>query len=87
MSRSKKKNIVYADGYDHLSHKRNVQVIFYMNESERAAFDDMLGALGVKNQSDFIRKQVFKAYNEMTPEQLRKMAEVAEWRIEDAKIG
>ena len=87
MYRSKKKKIIYADGYNHLSHRRNILVNFYVNESEKAAMDDLMGALGVTNQSEFIRKQVFKAYNEMTPEQLQKMKEVAEWRVEDARLG
>ena len=83
----KKKKIIYADGYDHLSHRRYVTVIFRLNEAEKAAFDDMLMVLGVTNQSEFIRNQVFAAYKTMTPEQLRQMAEIAEWRVEDAKLS
>ena len=77
---------IYADGYDHLSHKREVKVTFFVNESEKAAMDDMLAALEVKNQSEFIRNQIFNAYKSMTPEQLRKMAEVAAFRAEDARL-
>ena len=83
---TKRRKIIYADGYDHLSHKRDVKVTFFVNESEKAAMDDMLAALEVKNQSEFIRNQIFNAYKSMTPEQLRKMAEVAAFRTEDARL-
>ncbi len=78
---------IYADGYNHLSHKREIKVTFFVNESEKAALDDMMAALEVKNQSEFIRNQIFAAYKSMTPEQLRKMAEVAAFRTEEQKIS
>ena len=82
----KNRRVIYADGYEHLSHRRDIAVTFYLNESEKAAMDDMLAALEVKNQSEFIRNQIFAAYKSMTPEQLRKMAEVAAFRTEDARL-
>ena len=82
----KNRRVIYADGYEHLSHRRDIAVTFYLNESEKAAMDDMLAALEVKNQSEFIRNQIFNAYKSMTPEQLRKMAEVAAFRAEDARL-
>ena len=84
---AKKLRIVYEDGYDHLSHRREIKVTFFVNESEKAALDDMMAALEVKNQSEFIRNQIFGAYKTMTPEQLRKMAEVAAFRTEEQKIS
>ena len=82
----KNRRVIYADGYEHLSHRRDIAVTFYLNESEKAAMDDMLAALEVKNQSEFIRNQIFGAYKSMTLEQLRKMAEVAAFRAEDARL-
>ena len=83
----KHRTTIYADGYNHYSHKREIKVTFFLNESEKAAFDDMMAALEVKNQSEFIRNQIFGAYKKMTPEQLRKMAEVAAFRVEEQKIS
>lgn len=83
---AKKLRIVYEDGYDHLSHTRSEFIIVRVNAAEKAAIDDMTAALGVKNQSEFIRNQIFGAYKSMTPEQLRKMAEVAAFRTEDARL-
>ena len=84
---AKKLRIVYEDGYDHLSHNRTEFIIVRVNAAEKAAIDDMTAALGVKNQSEFIRNQIFGAYKSMTPEQLRKMAEVAAFRTEEHKIS
>ena len=83
----KHKKVIYADGYEHLSHRRDIKVTFFVNESEKAAMDDMLMVLGVTNLSEFIRNQVFAAYKTMTPEQLRQMAEIAEFRSEDALLN
>ena len=54
----KNRRVIYADGYEHLSHRRD----------------------------EFIRNQIFGAYKSMTLEQLRKMAEVAAFRAEDARL-
>ena len=83
---AKKIRIVYEDGYDHLSHTRSEFIIIRVNAAEKAALDDMMAALEVKNQSEFIRNQIFNAYKSMTPEQLRKMAEVAAFRTEEARL-
>ena len=80
----KKRKIVYRDGYDHYSHRRTILITFFVNESEKAALDDLMAAMEEKNMSDFIRRQVFRAYETLTPEQSKKMAEVAEWRKEEA---
>ena len=61
---------------------------FYVNEAEKAALDDLMAVLGVKNQSAFIRGRVFGAYNELTAEQKAKLAEAREWRAkEDNREG
>ena len=79
----KKRKIVYRDGYDHYGHRRTIQLTFFVNEAEKAALDDLMAAMEEKNMSDFIRRQVFRAYEMLTPEQSKKMAEVAEWRKEE----
>ncbi len=58
-----------------------------MNEAEKAALDDLMAAMEEKNMSDFIRRQVFRAYETLTPEQSKKMAEVAAFRTEEKKIS
>ena len=83
---AKKRRIVYVDGYEHLGHNRTEAIIIYLNESERAALDDIMAVLEVSNISAFVRNQIFSAYKYMTPEQLQKLAEVAEWRTEDARL-
>ena len=81
----KSKNVVYQDGYDHYDRHRNIQVMFLINEAEKAALDDMTAALGVTNLSEFIRGRLFSAYSWMTDEQKKKMKEVAEWRATEDK--
>ena len=77
-----KRKVVYADGYDHYDKHRTVQVIFLVNEAERAALDDLMAVLGVKNMSDFIRGQVFRAFNDLNAEQKTQLKEVRQWRKE-----
>ena len=84
---AKKRRIVYVDGYEHLGHNRTEAIIIYLNESERAALDDIMAVLEVSNISAFVRNQIFSAYKYMTPEQLQKLAEVAEWRAEEYKLS
>ena len=84
---AKKKRIVYMDGYEHLGHNRTEAIIVYLNESERAALDDIMAVLEVSNISAFVRNQIFCAYKYMTPEQLQKLAEVAAFRVEEQKIS
>ena len=79
----KKRKIVYRDGCDHYSHRRTILITFFVNEAEKAALDDLMAAMEEKNMSDFIRRQVFRAYETLTAEQRKKMAEVAEWRKEE----
>ena len=77
-----KRKVVYADGYDHYDKHRTVQVIFLVNEAERAALDDLMAVLGVKNMSDFIRGQVFRAFNDLSAAQKGQLKEVRQWRKE-----
>ena len=78
-----KKKVDYVEGYDHYDKKKTIAVTFFMSEAEKSAMDDMMAAAGIRNQSEFIRKQIFKAYKDLTPEQLEQMAEVAKWRADD----
>ena len=82
----KKRKIVYRDGYEHYGHRRTIQITFFVNEAEKAALDDLMAAMEEKNMSDFIRRQVFRAYDTLTPEQRKKMDEVAKFRAEDARL-
>ena len=76
----KSKNVVYQEGYDHYDRHRNIQVMFLINEAEKAALDDMTAALGVTNLSEFIRGRLFSAYYSLNDSQKAQMAEVAHWR-------
>ena len=78
-----KRKVEYAEGYGHYDKHRKIAVVFFISEVERKALDDLLAVIGAKNQSEFIRGQVFKAYGDLTAEQKRQMAEVAAWRAED----
>ena len=81
MKRGKyKRKVDYIEGYDHYDKVRTCQVIFLLSEAEKACLEDMVAASGFPNISAFIRKQIFKAYNDMTPEQKQQLREVAEWR-------
>lgn len=79
------KKIRYIDGYDQYSHRRDVQVTFLLNAAERAALDDLMAVLGVKNISAYIRGQMFGAYEGLTREQKRQLREVREWRAREAE--
>ena len=76
----KQQKIIYAEGYDHYDKERNIQIIFRVNEAEKAFLDDLFAVLEVKNASRFIRNQVFHAYQSLTDEQRQQMAEVARYR-------
>ena len=81
MTKYKKlENVEYIPGYDHYDRHRDILVTFKLNEAEKAALDDLLAALEVTNLSDFIRHQVFRAYNDLTPDQKARLADVAAWR-------
>ena len=73
-------NVVYMDGYNHYKRHRDIPIHFTVNEAEKAALDDLTAVLGVKNLSDFIRRQVFGAFRNLTDSQKAQMAEVARWR-------
>ena len=77
------KRITYVNGYDHYSHKRNILMRFLLNEAEYQFLFDLMSVLHVRNMSAFIRAQLFHAYQNLSPEQKRQMAEVAEWRAEN----
>ena len=76
----RKSKVEYIDGYNHYGKKKTIQLTFFISEAEKAALDDLMAVLEVKNLSAFVRGQAFKAYNSLTPEQKEKMREVAEWR-------
>ena len=76
---------IYIPGYDHYSHKRNIRVVCVLNQAERAALDDLMAVLGVKNISAYIRGQMFGAYEGLTREQKRQLREVREWRAREAE--
>ena len=79
----KLKNVVYVNGYNHYSRHREIPIHFTVNEAEKAALDDLIAVLGVTNLSAFIRGQVFKAYDELSPEQRQQLQEVAKWRADN----
>ena len=86
MKRSKKHKIVYCSGYDHYSHRRTIQITFFVNEAEKNALDDLMAVLEEKNMSEFIRGQLFRAYEGLTAEQKERLAEVAEWREKEGNL-
>ena len=84
MSKYKKlQNIVYIDGYNHYNRHRIIPIQFFVNEAEKAALDDLIAVLEVTNISAFIRSQIFKAYNELSPEQRQQLKDVAKWRADN----
>ena len=84
MTKYKKlQNVEYISGYDHYDRHRDILINFKLNEAEKAALDDLLAALEVHNLSDFIRAQIFSAYNDLTPDQTAQLAEVRQWRREN----
>ena len=85
MARYRTGKVVYEDGYEHYDKSRTIQVIFLVNEAEKNFLDDLTAALQVQNKSEFIRKQVFRAYQSLTDEQKEKMQEVSAWRHENDK--
>ena len=84
MTKYKKlQNVEYISGYDHYDRHRDILINFKLNEAEKAALDDLLAALEVHNLSDFIRAQIFRAFNDLTDEQKKQLAEVRQWRREN----
>ena len=71
---------VYIPGYNHYSHRRNIQLHLYINQAELYAFEDLMAVLGVRNKSRFFRAQIFRAYRDLSPEQKQQLADVAAWR-------
>ena len=81
MTKYKKlQNVEYISGYDHYDRHRDILINFKINEAEKAALDDLLAVLQVQNLSDFIRAQIFRAFNDLTDEQKEQLAEVRQWR-------
>ena len=78
----KKEKVEYAEGYNHYNKHRTIPVLFFISEVERKALDDLMAVLGVKNQSEFIRGQVFRAFNDLSAAQKGQLAEVRQWRKE-----
>ena len=85
MTKYKKlQNVEYISGYDHhYDRHRDILINFKLNEAEKAALDDLLAALEVHNLSDFIRAQIFRAFNDLTAEQKEQLAEARQWRREN----
>jgi len=77
---TKKRYTEYVEGYDHYDKKRTIQIILKLNEAENNFLDDLLAVRNIRNKSDFIRKQVFHFYQNLTDEEKKKMAEMAKWR-------
>ena len=76
---------VYIPGYNHYSHRRNIQLHLYINQAELYAFEDLMAVLGVRNKSRFLRSQLFSAYRDLSPEQKQQLADVAAWREKNDK--
>ena len=76
---------VYIPGYNHYSHRRNIQLHLYINQAELYAFEDLMAVLGVRNKSRFLRSQLFSAYRDLSPEQKQQLADVAAWRENNDK--
>ena len=81
-----KRKVEYIDGYNHYGKKKTIHLTFFMSEAEKAALDDLMAVLKVKNLSAFVRGQAFKAYQSLTPEQKEQMREVAEWRAAEDDV-
>ena len=79
-----RKKIQYISGYEHYGKRRDIQVIFRLNEAERAALDDLMAVLGARSISGFVRGQLFGAYNGLTKRQKQQLEEVRRWREGEA---
>lgn len=77
----KHNKIVYIDGYDQYDRARNIQIHFVLNEAEYNALQDLMAVLGENHLSKYIRAQIFKPAQFLTPEQKEKLKEVAAWRM------
>ena len=77
---------VYIPGYNHYSHRRNIQVHFFLNQSELYALQDLMSVLHVRNMSKFLRTQLFRAYRDLSLEQKQQLADVAAWRLSDDRF-
>ena len=82
-SKNKQQKIIYVEGYDHYDKHRTIPIQFFVNEAEKAFLDDLFAVLHVQNKSEFIRNQVFHAYQNLTNEQKEQMIEGAKWRHEN----
>ena len=71
------------DGYDHYNRRRTIQLHILLNEAENNALQDLMAVLGEKDMSKYIRNQIFKPFQSLTPEQKQQMAEVAKWRLKE----
>ena len=71
---------VYIPGYNHYSHRRNLQIHLYINQADLYALQDLMEVLEVRNKSRFLRAQIFSAYRDLSPEQKQQLADVAAWR-------
>ena len=76
----KNKKIVYIDGYDHYSRKRNIQLHILLNQAEYYALQDLMAVLKENDLSKYIRAQIFKPYQSLTAEKKKQLEEVAKWR-------
>ena len=76
----KKEKVVYAEGYNHYSKHKTVQVLFFISEAEKAILEDLMAVQGATNKSDFIRRQLFRSFDNLNAEQKARLAEVVKWR-------
>jgi len=77
---------LYIPGYNHYSHRRNIQLHFYLNQAEFYALQDLMAVTGARNLSKYLRQQLFRAYRDLTPEQKQQLADVAAWRENNDKM-
>ena len=77
---------IYIPGYNHYSHRRNIQLHFYLNQAELYALQDLMAVTGARNLSKYLRQQLFRAYRDLTPEQKQQLAEVAAFRETEDKF-
>lgn len=79
----KKGKVVYEKGYNHYNKHKTVRIDFFVSEAEKEILDDLMAVQGATNKSDFIRRQLFRSFDNLTKEQKQQLAEVAKWRASE----
>ncbi len=77
---------IYVRGYNHYSHKRTRQLLIRLNEAEWNFLFDLMTVLHIHNMSEWIRNQLFHAYQSLSSEQKKQMADVADWRATEDNL-